>query len=108
MKLPDFLTENAYGDIRLTGSRIGLYHVIREYQNGATAELIATEFPTVPLAQVYKVIGFYLENRPEVDEYVRQVEEELERQSAAGRHLDVAKLQARMAEIRREQSRTRA
>lgn len=29
MNLPDFLTQHADGDIRLTGHRIGLYSVVR-------------------------------------------------------------------------------
>ena len=103
MDLPNFLYQTDAGDIRLTGSRIGLYHVVREYQDRATAEQIALEYPTLPLVQVEQVIEFYLANRAAVDAYVREYEAELERQRAAGQHLDVDKLRARLAAIRNGQ-----
>ena len=61
MLLPDFLTEQD-GEIRLAGSRIGLAHVMRAYQRGDAAEMIALRFPTIVLATVHKIIGYYLEN----------------------------------------------
>ena len=57
MRLPDYLN-NADGEIRLTGHRIGLVHVVKAYNDGNTAELIGPMFPTVPLALVHKVIAF--------------------------------------------------
>jgi uncharacterized protein (DUF433 family) len=71
MTLPDFLTEHAFGAIRLTGTRIGLEHVLELCKSGYSPELIKEEFDHVPLAQIYKVIAFYLENRAEVEEYLR-------------------------------------
>ena len=41
MNLPDFLSHEAYGEIRLTGHRIGLYTVMRHYKDGCSAEWIA-------------------------------------------------------------------
>lgn len=81
MMLPDFLTLDADGEVRLTGHRIGLYSVVRSYQEGRSAEQIQAEFPSLSLAHVYKVLAFYLENQAEVDAYVTEYREELERQS---------------------------
>jgi len=81
MILPDFLTRDADGEIRLTGHRIGLYSVVRSYQEGHSAEQIHAEFPSLSRAHVYKVLAFYLEKQPEVDAYVTAYREELERQS---------------------------
>jgi uncharacterized protein (DUF433 family) len=83
MTLPDFLTRDADGEIRLTGHRIGLYTVVRCLQEGATPEGVAEEYPTLPLELVRRVLAFYREHRPEVDTYVTQYRAELERQEAA-------------------------
>ena len=99
MDLPPFLTEVQPGEIRLTGSRIGLLHVVREYKNGKSAEMVALEYPTLSLYQIEKVFEFYLANRAAVDEYVREYEAELDRLRAAGHHLDIATLRARMAAV---------
>ncbi|MBI1916396.1 MAG: DUF433 domain-containing protein [Planctomycetes bacterium] len=81
MILPDFLTQDADGEVRLMGHRVGLYSVVRSYQEGHSAEQIHAEFPSLSLAHVYKVLAFYLENRPEVDAYATAYREELEQQS---------------------------
>src|SRR5262249_28829812 len=83
MILPDFLTQREYGEIALTGHRIGLYTVVRLYREGNTAEQIAEELESLGLALVYKTLAFYLENQAEVDAYVDAYTAELERQYAA-------------------------
>lgn len=83
MNLPDFLTEHAYGSIRITGHRIGLLHIVRHYNDGYSPEMLQCEFPTLSLALIHKVIAFYLENKEEVDAYVARCEEEIERHRAA-------------------------
>jgi uncharacterized protein (DUF433 family) len=95
MTLPDFLHEAKYGEILLTGHRIGLYHVVTFYNEGYSPEMLVCQFPTLPLALVHKVIAFYLENQQEVDAYVAQVSATLEQQRATGKHLDLEKLRAR-------------
>lgn len=108
LPLPDFLYQPDPGEIRVTGTRIGLFHVVREFQNGATAEMIAAEFDLQPLSLAYKLIVYYLENKAVVDEYVRAYQAVLDHQYATGRKLDVAKLQARMEEILQTQQRAGA
>jgi uncharacterized protein (DUF433 family) len=83
MKLPDFLTEHTYGEICLTGHRIGLYTVMREYKAGKPAAQIAEEYPSLPLDHIEKVLRFYDENRAEVDAYVESYGQELARQASA-------------------------
>ena len=51
MSLPPFLVEQS-GEIRLSGSRIGLAHLVRSYRRGNPAEMIALEFPTIPAMRV--------------------------------------------------------
>ncbi len=83
MNLPDCLVDHPDGEIRLTGSRIGLFHVVSYYNQGYSPEMLAEHFPTLPLGQIREVIAFYLENRAEVDAYVAECQAEIDRQRAA-------------------------
>lgn len=83
MELPDFLTLNEKGGIRITGHRIDLYHIVELYRDGYSAEMMHCEFPTLSLVVIYKVMAFYLENKAEVDAYVDEVEAESARLMAS-------------------------
>jgi uncharacterized protein (DUF433 family) len=61
MELPDFLTTDDCGYIHAKGHRIGLHHVIRLYNDGASAEMIAAHYPTLSSALIHETIGFYIE-----------------------------------------------
>jgi uncharacterized protein (DUF433 family) len=100
MTLPDFLCRDGTGEIRLAGRRIGLYHVVHYYDAGYSPEMLAGQFPDLPLALIHKVIGFYLENKDEVDAYVLSCQTELERQRAANPHrLPLASLRQRLEQM---------
>ncbi len=97
MTLPDFLTQEASGAVRLTGHRIGLYHVVHYYNEGFSPEMLLGQYPTLSLALIHKVIAYYLENRAEVDAYVVACHDELSRQRTANpRRIDVATLRQRL------------
>src|SRR5580704_15221912 len=99
MTLPDFL-QDASGDIRLTGHRIGLFHVVHCYNEGYSPEMLLGEYPTLPLALIHKVIAFYLENRDEVDAYVATCRDELSQQREANpRRIDLTALRQRLDEL---------
>ena len=66
------------GVIRIGETRVTLDTVVGAFHDGATAEEIAQQYPTLKLADVYLVLGHYLDHRAEVDAYLRQ------RQVAAG------------------------
>jgi uncharacterized protein (DUF433 family) len=83
MTLPDFLTQDADGEIHMTGHRIGLYTVVSCNRDGYTAERIAEEFPTLPLDLIRKTLAFYQANQSEVDTYMDEYGTELDRQAAA-------------------------
>ena len=85
MTLPEFLTEDPDGFIRLTGHRIGLQHLVHYYSEGYSPEMLASEYPTLSLALIYKVIGFYLETQADVDQYIAQCQEAIDLQRAAAR-----------------------
>jgi uncharacterized protein (DUF433 family) len=58
--------------IRVAGTRITLDSVVAAFLEGATAEEIAQQYPSLDLADVYAVIGYYLRQREEVENYLRQ------------------------------------
>jgi uncharacterized protein (DUF433 family) len=82
MNLPDFLREDQFGEITITGHRIPLYTIVRCYQEGMSAEQMAREFDTLQPELLTKIIGFYLENRGAVDAYAEGCRAEIERQAA--------------------------
>ncbi len=92
MNLPEFLTEWPYGEIVLTGHRIGLYDVVSLHNEGYTAEMLHDEFPTLPLDLIEKALAFAREHRAQVDAYVTEYKAALDRQyaeyRASGRALD--------------------
>ena len=77
-KLPQFLAEDTDGFIHVEGHRIGLQHLMRYYNEGYSAEMLLSEYPTLSPAMLHKVIAFYLENRTDVDEYFDRCTAEME------------------------------
>jgi uncharacterized protein (DUF433 family) len=51
-----------WGDssIRITGTRVPLDAVVHEFKNGATAEQIQEDYPSLRLKDIYGVIAYYL------------------------------------------------
>ncbi len=83
MTLPDFLTRDEYGFVRIAGHRIGFHHVIRLYKAGRSAEDVAHEFPTLALPLIETVLAFCRENRADVEAYLAEEDAEYERLVAA-------------------------
>src|SRR5215469_4189789 len=66
------LVEDADGVLRVSGTRVTLDTVVTAFQEGATAEEIVDQYPSITLANVYQVIGFYLRHSDELDIYLEQ------------------------------------
>jgi uncharacterized protein (DUF433 family) len=60
------------GAIRIGETRVLLDLVVYAFNEGKTPEQITRSFPSLDIADVYTVIGFYLRNREEIDDYIRQ------------------------------------
>ena len=58
------------GVMRILHSRVTLDTLVSAFQGGATAEEIAQQYPTVSLADIYSIIGYYIRRRPEIDAYL--------------------------------------
>jgi uncharacterized protein (DUF433 family) len=66
------LEMDADGVVRVGGTRVTLDTVVVAFKEGATAEEIVYQYPSLNLADVYAVIAYYLRRRPEVEAYLRQ------------------------------------
>lgn len=66
------LRYDADGVLRIGGTRVTLDSVIEAYHEGLTAEEIAQQYPSVPLPDLYEVLGFYLRHQAELDQYLVQ------------------------------------
>ncbi len=79
---PVALRPGADGVVRVGGTRVTLDVVIAAFNEGATAEEIVQQYPSLHLADVYDVIGYYLRHTDDVEAYLltRQKQAESVRQ----------------------------
>lgn len=92
------LKADAHGVIRVGGTRVTLDTLIAAYQEGATAEEIKEQYPSLALADIYASLGHYLRHRAELDAYLETGETERARlqEEAKRRHGGWPELRGRM------------
>jgi uncharacterized protein (DUF433 family) len=81
------LHTDADGVVRVGNTRVTLDTIVATFSEGATAEEIVQKYPTVKLADVYVVIGYYLNHRAEVEAYLHHRQQ----QARAVRQLNEAR-----------------
>lgn len=69
------LRTNPDGVIYVGSTRVPLETVIETFNEGASPEEIVWQYPALALADVYLVIGYYLQHHDEVDSYIHQAQE---------------------------------
>lgn len=69
---PTPLTTDTDGVVRVGGTRVTLDTIVYAFEEGATAEEIAQQYPSLHLADVYAVIGYYLRQRSNVHAYLER------------------------------------
>jgi uncharacterized protein (DUF433 family) len=91
------------GSIRVIGSRVTLDTLVHKFQVGDTFEGLHEGFPSVSVAQIKAIIGWYFEHKAEADEYLREGEEEAEKmfQELASRPESIA-LRERLRSFREQ------
>lgn len=67
------------GVVRIIGTRVTLDTVVGAFQDGATAEEITQQYPTLALAGVYAIISYYLNEKVAVDAYLKEYRQQGER-----------------------------
>ena len=65
------LEVDASGVVRVSGTRITLDTIVTAFSQGATAEEISHQYPSLHLADVYAVIVYYLRRREAVESYLQ-------------------------------------
>ena len=68
---PTPLEVDANGVVLVGGTRITLDTIVAAFSQGATAEEITHQYPSLHLADVYAVIGYYLRRREAVESYLQ-------------------------------------
>ena len=66
------LGRDADGVIRVGGTRVSLDTVVAAYLDGATADTIAEQYPSLSPADVYTALGFYLRHQSQVEAYLSE------------------------------------
>jgi uncharacterized protein (DUF433 family) len=91
------------GVIRVAGTRVTLDTVVAAFEQGATAEEIVQQYPSLHLADTYAVISYYLRHRPEVETYLAE-RDQVSRRVRRGNEgqFDPAGLRARLLARRSE------
>jgi uncharacterized protein (DUF433 family) len=56
--------------MRVRGTRVTLETVLAAFAAGATSEEIAQQYPSILLADVYQVIGYWLRHSSELEPYL--------------------------------------
>ena len=63
------LRTDADGVVRVGGTRVTLDTVVEAFQDGATAEEIVQQYPSLVLADAYQIFGYYLKHADELGTY---------------------------------------
>ena len=70
------LEKNPDGVIRIGGTRVTLDTIVTVFESGATPEEIVQRYSSLDIADVYVALGYYLRHREEVEEYLRDRQEQ--------------------------------
>ena len=64
--------------IRVSGTRVTFDTLVASFQDGATPEEIVHQYPSVPLADVYQVIAYYLHHTADMESYLTRRRQEMD------------------------------
>lgn len=76
------------GVLRVGDTRVSLDSVLAAFNTGSTAEEIVQQYDVLALADVYSVLGYYLDHQHEFDSYLatRKTQREQLRRELETRH----------------------
>jgi uncharacterized protein (DUF433 family) len=92
--------ETRCGGYYVSGSRVSLASIVYEYREGAAAETIRQNFPTLSLEQIHGAIAYYLGHSEEVETYLRELENKWDQLEGTARPAS-PELQHRIEEARK-------
>lgn len=100
-KIDKYIVKLENGAYRIADTRISLDAIVYAFWRGESPEAIAENFPFLTPEMVYGAIAFYLANREEIDEYIKQGEIEFEKLRSESRKKN-ADLIAKLEKARKE------
>lgn len=59
----------------MAGTRVSLDTIVEQYENGMSPKEMAEAYPTLDIADIHKVIAYYLRHRDQVQAYLKYREE---------------------------------
>ncbi len=77
MRVP--LTLLSSGTVRVTGTGVPLESIVISHRQGYTPQDIKRQYPTLDIADIYLVIGYSLRHPEEVEQYMKEWEEDWDR-----------------------------
>lgn len=80
------LKTDSSGVVLVGNTRVPLDTVVATFKEGASAEEIVWQYPSLSLADVYAVIGYYLQHQADVETYLdlrQQVADRVRQQNEA-------------------------
>ena len=72
------VTKGEGGVLRVGNTRVSLDSLVYAFNEGAAAEEIVYRYPSINLMQAYAAITYYLQNKPQIDAYIKEREKERE------------------------------
>ena len=102
----DYIEERS-GAYIVAGTRVSLDSVVLAFLRGESPEGIAESFPALTLEQILGSLAFYLANRDEIDQYLRQGAVDFERLRQQARQNNPG-LYARLTDARQRANRSGA
>ena len=69
---PAPIETDAQGIVRVAKTRVTLDTVVTAFLEGCTPEEIKEQYPSLQLADIYLVIGYYLRHQDEVNNYLAE------------------------------------
>jgi len=70
-----YVRQDDHGVFRVGPTRVSLDSVVVAFRDGASAESIQDQFPTLTLEQVYGAVAYYLGHMDEIDKYLKHQDE---------------------------------
>jgi uncharacterized protein (DUF433 family) len=67
-----------HGVIKVSGTRVTLDSIVETFKQGSTPDEIAEDFSTVPIEDIYTIIGYYLRHWSAVRTYLLEQDVEAE------------------------------
>jgi uncharacterized protein (DUF433 family) len=99
--MPKEYIDQRSGAYFIAGTRVSLDSVVHAFLRGESPEGIVDSFPALTLEQILGSLAFYLANRDEIDQYLRQGSEDFEHLRQQARQNNPG-LYARLANARQK------